>query len=625
MPSLPRPLGRAAAAVLATATLCLTVVTITGTASADEAPAASTYSPLEACPVHVTPGQMSCFARAARPVSTTQARAAQARSLAESSAGATMTPAATTPVSGEYTPADFKAMYDLPSFSATPTIGIVDVGHNPQAVANLDYYRSSFDLPPCTSANGCFTEVNQAGATTGLPAEDADWDSEIDLDIQMVSGICPSCHILLVDATSSWSSDLDPAISTATRLGAQYVSMSWGSPEFPGEATDDAAYLSEPNVTYVASTGDWGYSAGTMWPAASANVIAAGGTTVTRRAATGTPSDFTMTTWDGTGSGCSTYEPRPTSQSTIPALANACGGRAQSDVSALADPATGALIRTGGDWWLMGGTSASAPAIAAMYAMAGNHTDDDSIYGNYLAAPSRFRDVTSGTTLDCPSGNLLCTAKAGWDGPTGLGAPLGLGGLSATTPVTSPVTLKPHNPGNVTATRDRSARWNVTYSGTKPPSGITYSARGLPAGMRLSGGYVTGIPTHTGSGTATITVRPAGGTTSAFKAGSTSFGWRVIVHAIVRTGTVRVAGTLRRGRTVSATVGTFRQDSTRGTVLHPRLTYAWYVGGKRVAGAYRTLRLQNAWHRKRVQFKVTASGPGLVTRTFTSPRSATIR
>ena len=37
-------------------------------------------------------------------------------------------------------------------------------------------------------------------------------------------------------------------------------------------------------------------------------------------------------------------------------------------------------------------------------------------------------DVTSGSNGSC-GGSYLCTAKAGYDGPTGLGTPNGIGGF----------------------------------------------------------------------------------------------------------------------------------------------------------------------------------------------------
>jgi hypothetical protein len=40
--------------------------------------------------------------------------------------------------------------------------------------------------------------------------------------------------------------------------------------------------------------------------------------------------------------------------------------------------------------------------------------------------PSALHDVTSGSNGSC-SGRYLCTAEVGYDGPTGLGTPNGIG------------------------------------------------------------------------------------------------------------------------------------------------------------------------------------------------------
>ena len=56
-----------------------------------------------------------------------------------------------------------------------------------------------FGLPACTTANGCFSKVDQRGGTD-YPAPDAGWAGEISLDLDMVSAVAPHAHILLVEA-----------------------------------------------------------------------------------------------------------------------------------------------------------------------------------------------------------------------------------------------------------------------------------------------------------------------------------------------------------------------------------------------------------------------------------------
>ena len=105
-------------------------------------------------------------------------------------------------VSG-YGPSDLDSAYNVPTtLGSGKTVAIVDAYDDPNAASDLSTYRSNFGLPACTTANGCFKKVNQNGATSPLPAANAGWSSEIMLDLEMVSAICPNCHILLVEASS---------------------------------------------------------------------------------------------------------------------------------------------------------------------------------------------------------------------------------------------------------------------------------------------------------------------------------------------------------------------------------------------------------------------------------------
>src|SRR3954449_9039057 len=113
----------------------------------------------------------------------------------------------TTPVG--YTPADLRDAYSLPGAPAGAgmTVAVVDAYDDPEAEHDLATYRSQFGLPPCTSRNGCFRKVGQSGGRS-YPAPDPGWAQEISLDLDMVAAVCPACHILLVEATSSSQANL---------------------------------------------------------------------------------------------------------------------------------------------------------------------------------------------------------------------------------------------------------------------------------------------------------------------------------------------------------------------------------------------------------------------------------
>jgi subtilase family serine protease len=320
-------------------------------------------------------------------------------------------------------PADLQSAYKLPSSAAGggQTVAIVDAQDDPNAESDLATYRSTYGLPACTTANGCFRKVNQNGAASPLPTADAGWAGEISLDVDMVSATCPNCHILLVEANTNSFANLGAAVNTAARLGATAISNSYGGSD-ASDATSGSFY-NHPGIAVTASSGDGGF--GVEYPASSQFVVAVGGTSLTRAA---NARGWTESAWSGAGSGCSAFNPA------IPSAASfntGCPRRAVADVSAVADPQTGVAVFDSvpfqgfSGWLVFGGTSASAPIIASVYGLAGNAATIDANDFPYQHAASLF-DVTTGSNGTC-SPAQLCTARAGWDGPTGLGTPNGTG------------------------------------------------------------------------------------------------------------------------------------------------------------------------------------------------------
>jgi subtilase family serine protease len=316
-----------------------------------------------------------------------------------------------------YGPADLQSAYALPSSSAGSgqTVAIVDAFDDPTAESDLGQYRSYYGLPACTTANGCFRKVNENGGTLPMPPPSADWSLEISLDLDMVSAVCPNCKILLVEANTNLNSDLYTAVDTAARLGANAISNSYGGGESSSETSDDV-HFNHPGAAITASSGDDGY--GVSYPAASRYVTAVGGTSLARGGSRG----WTETAWSGAGSGCSAYEPKPSWQTDT-----GCSRRTVADVSAVADPNTGVAVLFGGMWFTVGGTSASSPIIASVYALAGNASSVNAGSYPYSHTGGLF-DVVGGSNGSC-SPSYLCSGVAGYDGPTGLGTPNGASGF----------------------------------------------------------------------------------------------------------------------------------------------------------------------------------------------------
>ncbi|MEY9893105.1 subtilase family serine protease [Catenulispora sp. MAP5-51] len=450
---------------------------------------------VRSCAVPTHQGQMACLALRRTDVPAHRA---------------TAVPAA---VSG-YGPSDLVSAYNLPSGGAGQTVGIVDAQDDPNAESDLAAYRSNFGLPACTTANGCFRKIDENGGSN-YPTPDTGWAGEISLDLDMVSAVCPQCHILLVEATSANMGDLGTAVNQAVAQGAKFVSNSYGGSEDSSDTSSDSSYFHHPGVAITASTGDSAY--GAEYPATSQYVTAVGGTSLTRGGGT---RGWSESVWDtssteGTGSGCSAYDPKPSWQHDT-----GCSRRMEADVSAVADPATGvAVYQTygGSGWSVYGGTSAASPIVASVWALAGAPNSGDIAAQYPYSHTGSFNDVTSGRNGSC-SPAYFCTAQAGYDGPTGWGTPNGTSGFSSGS---SAETVSVTNPGSQSTAVGGAASLQIAATDSAGKA-LTYSATGLPAGLSISsGGLVTGKPTT--AGTNSVTVTASSGTAT----GSATFTWTI--------------------------------------------------------------------------------------------------
>ncbi|MFD8483374.1 S8 family serine peptidase [Kitasatospora sp. NPDC059673] len=323
-----------------------------------------------------------------------------------------------------YGPADLLSAYGLPADGGEgTTVAIVDAYDNPNAEADLGVYRDHYGLPACTSDSGCFHKTDQRGGTR-IPRADSAWAGETALDLAMVSAIAPRAHLLLVEADSAGVADLGAAVNTAVAMGAKYVSISWGAQENSNAAGYDSRYFDHPGVAIAVASGDGGY--GVIFPASSPHVTAVGGTSLrTDSSPRGWAEEvWSTTSSEGTGSGCSSRLSKPSWQKDT-----GCSRRTVADVAAVADPETGvAVYQTygGSGWYTYGGTSAAAPIIAATYALAGAPAAGSRPASFPYAQPGALNDVVTGATATCRPA-YLCTAGPGYDGPTGLGTPNGVG------------------------------------------------------------------------------------------------------------------------------------------------------------------------------------------------------
>ncbi|MBV9647160.1 MAG: peptidase S8 [Candidatus Eremiobacteraeota bacterium] len=322
-----------------------------------------------------------------------------------------------------YGPSDLQSAYNLPSATkgANQTIAIVDAYDDPNAETDLATYRSNFGLPACTTKNGCFQKLNQLGKPGPYPQPNQGWALEISLDLDMVSAICPKCHIMLVESNDNFFNNLGSAVDRAARLGANTISNSY-SAKGNYRAGGASIYYDHPGIIILVASGDTGY--GPSIPGGYPSTISVGGTSLHKGGGT---RGWTETVWGGTGSGCDTHQAKPVWQTH-----RDCRGRIQNDVAAVADPSTGVAVRDtyqAPGWIVVGGTSVATPLLAGVYGLAANERTLNVAQSLYTHKKDLY-DITSGSNGTCtpPAGRAyLCTAEVGFDGPTGNGTPNGIG------------------------------------------------------------------------------------------------------------------------------------------------------------------------------------------------------
>jgi Ricin-type beta-trefoil lectin domain/Subtilase family len=439
------------------------------------------------CPPPTQPGEMTCM------------------SIVQLGTSGTTAPAASGArrIRG-YGPTQLRSAYKLGTASAQrghgATIAIVDAYSDPHAAADLAVYRAHFHLPRCATTTGCLRIVNEHGKPGPLPAANWDWAAEESLDLDMVSAVCPNCRILLIEATNPSTRNLGTAEQTAISKGARFVSNSWNGQEFTGQDFFDRDF-NHPGVAIDFASGDIDYGPG--YPSDLQYVTSVGGTSLHKAAGKrgwsekvwGPGSTFNR---EGTGSGCSALEAKPSWQHADDTSPDGCLNRTENDVSADANPATGVAMydtwNSNGNWpkgWNeFGGTSAATPIITGIYALAGAPAKGTyPAEYPYLNRGSLF-DVKSGSNGRCESfRQYLCNARPGYDGPTGLGTPDGTAAFSDHGAHRVTVT----DPGTQDVATGAAVSVKLTGLDTRKVTGLHYSV----AGLNGSGLSISAVPHST--------------------------------------------------------------------------------------------------------------------------------
>ena len=340
---------------------------------------------------------------------------------------ARVSPAHTTVIgnNGAYDPPYLQSAYNAPSATggAGQTVAIVDAYDDPNAETDLAVYRSHYGLPACTTANGCFTKVNQTRAARTLPG-----------------GRTPAGP-RRSRSTSTWSAR---SARTATSCSSRPTEQLHRRPRHGGEhgrarsartwsATATAAreYSGEttrrrrPTTTTPASRSR--RAPATPATASSSRppspyVTAVGGTSLDQPTQH-RPRDATETAWSGAGSGCSAYVAKPTWQ-TDTGCADAHGRRRLRRRRPEHRRLGLRHLRRRRVLAVFGGTSVVV-ADHRVDVRAGRQpgVDRHTRPSTRTRTTTALNDVTSGHQRHLRAGTYLCTGATGYDGPTGLGTP----------------------------------------------------------------------------------------------------------------------------------------------------------------------------------------------------------
>jgi kumamolisin len=341
---------------------------------------------------------------------------------------------------GGVAPADITTAYGIPSGAD---------GHGQTlALFELDGYDAS-DIAPYEKQFSLPNVKLQNVLVDGFDGSAGDGAIEVVLDIEMMAAVAPKASkILVYEGPNSSQGVIDTYAKIASDNLAQQISSSWGEAEDQAAAADMQSestifkqMVAQGQTLYSASgdsgADDDGSALSVDDPSGQPNVIAVGGTTLT----IGSDSSFqSEVVWNelsqgegAGGGGISTQWTIPTWQSSAVAGDKQASKTMRNvpDVSLNADPVTGYGIYQGGQWQIVGGTSAAAPLWAAFNALVNQTRADNGTSSLGFAAPAiyaaaegkgytgLFNDIVKGTN---GTGTDSFSAVKGFDNASGWGS-----------------------------------------------------------------------------------------------------------------------------------------------------------------------------------------------------------
>lgn len=346
---------------------------------------------------------------------------------------------------------EIASIYKISSSSTTPvTVGVVSFGGGlyGQVAANgvltggdVQQYWTSIGIPANRHPRVIVKTINGARNTPNINDSGATIENTIDIETLGGAFASPNLTIILYITPNSLNEFYNlfnyiyttPVVVNGVTYKPSIISCSWGAPEIYftpqllNQISNLLATMAGAGISICTATGDYGSNNGVGgdgnyvdFPSSCPYVIAVGGTTLV------CPNNVydnetVETAWSSGGGGVSTTFPKPSYQSRL-----TVSGRSTPDICAVADPNTGVLFTINGQYYVIGGTSVSAPIIAGFLASVNCRTfANPKLYSEAVA--SCYNDITSGS-------NGGYNAGTGYDSCTGLGS---INGLCLAGPLTS--------------------------------------------------------------------------------------------------------------------------------------------------------------------------------------------
>jgi len=466
-------------------------------------------------------------------------------------------------------PADFAKIYDLPSTPTGSNQSIVVVGQATITLADLDAFRTSFQLPPRSSSNFQQLQVPNTGSAPAVSAGDS---AESSLDLEWSAAIATGAKVIFYYAGTAGSA-FDAIHYAIEQKSAPIISTSYGLCELQftssqiSAAVLDGQTANAQGQTIVAAAGDTGPAdcdspplpaqsgLAVDLPGAMPYSTSVGGTTFNEGSGTywsvaGAALGYIPeTTWndtaltqqlEATGGGRSSLFSKPDWQAGTGVPAD--GVRDVPDIALAASPqhdgylfcATDPTTNTGGcptSFSIAGGTSFGVPTFAGILAILNQKTGvttgqgniNPTLYAVAAAHPESFHDITTGNNLvpcgsgtpDCPTSGTLqygYSAGPGYDLVTGWGtidAGVLMTNWSSGNPTAADFTMYGTIGNTVISAPGASATSTITIDSRNGFSGAVTLTCSPPASALITCS-VTGSPvTPSGTpstGTATLTI-----------------------------------------------------------------------------------------------------------------------